>query len=238
MIHGPAPPNSWLPGATCHSPSRPGPGIMRRLPLLVAGLRIHAQHIARQAAGVGRVHRDDDGAGDRHRAHSGDVAVRILRLGEVLRIREAVVGLDAVRLAGLHVDRVQLGVVGQEVDVVAVDRDAAMLAGEKRHVVAAPVVRQLVLVLPDDVAVAAVQREYLVVLREVDHAIVEPRRCLRVGLAAGENIQATLRSLALPALIGRACCSGARPVAIGVQPGSAGLGRELGVANPSLDAAG
>jgi len=82
-----------------------------------------------------------------------------------------------VDLAGLGVQRDDVGIRGREDDVVAVDRHVAL--GE---VVAAGVdqlLRQLALVLPEQVAGGRVQRLHLVaVVEDEEHAVVYQRRRL------------------------------------------------------------
>ncbi len=67
---------------------------------------------------------------------------------------------------------VQLGIVRQEVDVIAVDGHTAVLAGDEIDVVAAERLGQLVLVLPRTSARTCIDRKDRVVLREVHQTVV------------------------------------------------------------------
>ena len=207
-----------------------GPGNHVCLPHHVAAIRVDAQHIAGTPAKVGAVHRNDDLAGDGQRANGGGVAVGVLRFGKVLRILKAREVLRVLHLSGHVVQRMQLGVIGQEVDILPVDRQSAVLAGDEPDVVPAPVVRQLVLEFPDHPAVIRIQREDFVVLREKHHSVVIQRSVLRVRLAARLEYPGDFQILrvAVGDLVQRAVPV-SLPIAIGMQPGIPGVLRQHGV---------
>src|SRR3954465_2390257 len=133
----------------------------------------------------------------------------------------------------------QIRVVRQEVHVIASQSETAMLAGEERHVISTPVIRQLVLVFPDDLAGAAVYRKNLVVLRKIEHTLVVTRGCLGVGLAAGGHDPRNLELLRIASidLIQRAEAVRSQ-VAVGMQPRSTCFGRQLTVGHPRQAGAG
>ena len=116
-------------------------------------------------------------------AGGAEIAVTVGRLLEVLRVGP----VDLVRedlVARLGVERDQRAIVRLEVDVVAVNGESAMLAGEERHELSAPVLGKLVFVLPHRRAGSSAHRVDGVVLRQVDDPVVIKRRGLRVGFAA------------------------------------------------------
>ena len=144
-----------------------GPGNQAPPPQLFSRHRVVGDHDARvrPAAWRATAARDDLAVGDdRPRALRG----RIHPVVENLRLPH--------HLAGHRIERVDVVVDGRIDNQTAVDRDVAVVAGERAEQVLADVVRNRAAMLPDEIAGHRVDRlDDVVGVRHVQHAVVGER---------------------------------------------------------------